>query len=552
MTPELLIRTRDGGTRTFRLEAPVVTLGRSRDAHLSYPEDAALSRHHLAFEQSGDGGWVVRDLGSKNGTLHNSRLVTGPRRLQPGDRVMAGHLIIDFCTTRKPVAETLVFVDESSSNAIGGKTLVSTLDDALADRAGIPSGAATSEPVASRHIQTLIRAGRELAGHQPLSELFQTIVHLATDAVGATRGLLVTLDNDQLVVRAAKGEAFCISTAVRDRVLREKTSLLVQDTALDEAFCARESILQQKVRSFMAVPLQTDERVIGLIYVDAPNRLPDFTRDDLSLLTVLANVAAVRIERERLVEIEQTERMLVRELEQAAEIQRALLPSAPPATPGLDVAGYNAPSRTVGGDYYDFISYSNGATGLVVADVAGKGMPAALLVSCLQARVRLLEEEPGPLAGMAARLNRSMVACCPGNRFVTFFICRFGPESGELVYCNAGHNAPFLIHASGEESDRLQTGGPILGILPAAEYRQGECRLAHGDLLVLYSDGVTEAVRPGTDEEFGEDRLEKLVRGHRQESAATILGTIVQTLESWSAGAPPADDLTLLIARRVG
>ncbi len=549
MSPELLIRTRDGGTTRVRLEAPVVTLGRSRDAYLSYPDDAALSRHHLAFEKSGD-GWVVRDLGSRNGTLHNNLPVTGPKRLQPGDRVMAGHLTIEFDSSKQP-SETVVFVDEESTNPTVGKTVVSTLDDALADRAGISSGAGSGGPVAWRHIQTLIRAGRELAGHQPLSELFQTIVELATDAVGATRGVLMTLDNDKLAVRAAKGETFCISSAARDRVLQDKTSLLVQDTALDEAFRARESILQQRVRSFMAVPLQTNERVIGLIYVDVPNRLPDFTRDDLNLLTVLANVAAVRIERERLAEVEQTERMLVREMEQAAEIQRGLLPGAPPATPGLEVAGYNAPCRTVGGDYYDFISYPNDSTGLVVADVAGKGMAAALLMSCLQARVRLLEEEPGPLADMAARLNRSMIACCPGNRFVTFFICRFSPGNGEVLYCNAGHNAPLLIRASGQDTDKLQVGGPILGMLDNARYQQGQCALTPGDTLVLYSDGVTEAVRPGTEEEFGEERLEKLVREHRQESAATILGTIVQTLESWSAGAAPADDITLVVARRV-
>ncbi|RPI25083.1 MAG: GAF domain-containing protein [Acidobacteria bacterium] len=400
-------------------------------------------------------------------------------------------------------------------------------------------------------MQILIRAGRELAGHQPLSELFQTIIGLATEAVAAKRGVLMTLDGGALAVRAAKGEAFCISTAVRDRVLEDKASLLVQDTQLDEAFRSRESILQQRVRSFMAVPLQTNERVIGLIYVDVPNLLPDFTRDDLNLLTVLANVAAVRIERERLAEVEQTERLLVRELEQAAEIQRGLLPAVPPGTTGLEVAGYNAPCRTVGGDYYDYICYSDGSTGLVVADVAGKGMAAALLMSCLQARVRLLEEEPGPLAEMANRLNRSMIACCPKNRFVTFFICRFSPETGQVIYCNAGHNAPLLVRASGR-AEKLEVGGPILGILPGAGYRQGECKLAPRDTLVLYSDGVTEAAQPATEEEFGEKRLEELVRQHRQEQASMILDKIVQEIDSWTAGSPPADDVTLVVARRVG
>jgi len=525
-----------------------VILGRSREADLSYPEDTALSRRHLAFEKSGE-SWVVRDLGSKNGTYHNEVLVTRPTRLHPGDRIVAGHLIIDFSASPIP-NETVVFVEESSTNPAFGKTLVSNLDDALSDREGIAPVAGGDSRVVWRHIRTLVRAGRELAGHQPLSELFQTIIELATDAVAAKRGVLMTLDNGVLEVRAARGESFCISTAVRDRVLREKASLLVQDTQLDEAFCSRESILKQKVRSFMAVPLQTNQRVIGLIYVDAPNLQPDFTRDDLNLLTVLANVAAVRIERERLVEVEQMERMLLRELEQAAEIQRALLPSTLPKAKGLELAGYNVPCRTVGGDYYDFIAYPDGSTGLVVADVAGKGMAAALLMSCLQARVRLLEEEPGPLAETVSRLNRSMLACCPGNRFVTFFISRYHPTLGEIVYCNAGHNSPLVVRAHGK-TETLAAGGPLLGILPDASYEQGRCTLAPGDILVLYSDGVTEAVQPETGEEFGEAILARLVEDHQQESACAILETIAQAVESWTSGSPSADDITLVVAKRV-
>ena len=164
----------------------------------------------------------------------------------------------------------------------------------------------------------------------PLAELFKLIMNLSVEAVGATRGVLMTLEGNELVVQAALGEGFRISNTVRDRVIKEKTSLLVRDARLDEAFAERMSIVQQQIRSMLAVPLQTDDRVIGLIYLDSPHFIHEFTKDDLSLLTVMANVAAIRIEHTRLAEVEQAERIHAKELEQAAEIQRGLLPVQAP------------------------------------------------------------------------------------------------------------------------------------------------------------------------------------------------------------------------------
>ena len=157
-------------------------------------------------------------------------------------------------------------------------------------------------------------------------------------------------------------------------------SVLVRDTQLDDAFKQRQSIVGQRVRTFMAVPLQTKDRIIGLIYVDSPSLTRVFTKDDLNLLTVMANIAAIRIEHARLAEIENQERLMAHELEQAAEIQRRFLPAQAPEVPGLDLAGHNAPCRTVGGDYFDFFPYPNGRVAMVLGDVSGKGMPASLLM----------------------------------------------------------------------------------------------------------------------------------------------------------------------------
>jgi serine phosphatase RsbU (regulator of sigma subunit)/pSer/pThr/pTyr-binding forkhead associated (FHA) protein len=539
---ELLIHTPDGATRPLALERERYTLGRSSANELCYPEDAGLSRQHLAIEKDGD-TWLVRDLGSKNGTFVNGVRITSPYPLGKNDRVTAGHIALDFGENSLPPPSdnTVVFIEGITPTTSVSTTVATSLKGVLSQEKEIEGGP---------QMRALIRAGRELAGNMPLAELFKLIMNLSVDAVGATRGLLMTIEGKELVVQAALGEGFRISNTVRDRVINEKTSLLVRDARLDEAFADRMSIVQQQIRSMLAVPLQTDDRVIGLIYLDSPHFIKEFSKDDLSLLTVMANVAAIRIEHTRLAEVEQAERLHAKELDQAAEIQRSLLPTQVPIVTGVDLAGYNAACHTVGGDYYDFLPYPDGCVGLLVGDVAGKGMPAALLMSSLQARVQVLFDEPTDLAALVTRLNRIISSNCPSNRFITFFIGVLDPKTGELKYVNAGHNPPLVAHADGSV-EKLEGTGLILGILPMATYKQGVCRMGTGDAVLLFSDGVTEAVRPDADEEFGEERLAQVLAGLRGQSAESIIASINQLVEDFTGGAPPADDITLVVAKRL-
>jgi serine phosphatase RsbU (regulator of sigma subunit) len=298
----------------------------------------------------------------------------------------------------------------------------------------------------------------------------------------------------------------------------------------------------------MAVPLQTNAEIIGLLYVDSPFILREFTKDDLSLLTVMANVAAIRIETARLLEIEEAERALKRDLSQAAEIQGRMLPDKAPAVDGADLAGFNAACRTVGGDYYDFFPYEGGRVGLALGDVSGKGMPASLMMMALQARVQVLAEDPGDLATFMTRLNKATCANCPSNRFITFFFCVLDASTGALAFANAGHNPPIVIRASGE-AELLEGGGPVLGILPIAPYGEQQAQLERGDMLVLYSDGVTEANNLAYDQ-FDEERFIEVLKRHRGESAAAVVEAVTKSLAEFAAGAPQADDITLVVAKR--
>jgi len=547
MTREIAIQTQDGQTKTVPLTVDRLTLGRSSNTELCFPEDSGLSRQHLVLERDGD-DWTVQDLGSKNGTLVNNIPLRAKLRLKPGDRITAGHLAIIFDDSRRaaPAPDPVVFFDSGDTEAPSTATIMTSLEGALSSQTIVdrPAGAR-----GSTQIQALIRAGQELAGSGTLADLFPLILDLAIEGVGAQRGVVMTIEGERLVVKANKGEGFHISTAVRDRVLNEKSSMLVRDTQLDDAFRERMSIVEQKVRTLMAVPLQTKDRTIGLIYVDSPNMFRAFTKEDLSLLTVMANVAAIRIEHARLAEVEETERRMARELQQAAEIQRSFLPAGAPQVAGADLAGYNAPCRTVGGDYFDFFEYPNGRVAMVLGDVSGKGMPASLMMMGLQARVQVLADEPQNLAAVINRLNKITCQNCPSNRFITFFMCVLNAATGELTYCNAGHNPPVLVRADGTV-EYLDGGGPVLGILPVANFSEYRAKLAPGDVLAIYSDGVTEAMN-GNEEEFGDERFAEALKANRHKGAAEIVDSVTQALTAFAAGSPAADDITLVVARRL-
>ena len=541
-TQRLIIHGVGGQTEQIPLVGKI-TLGRSSACQLCYPDDIGLSRQHLAISEV-NGLWHVEDLGSKNGTLLNDGPVQGVMPFRPGDKIYAGHLTLELGDMSGLAEHKVEFVEQQEKDTT---TVVADLDTVLGpetselDKTSVFQGAS--------QVRALIRAGRELAGHRPLNELFEVIMDLSMEAVLAGRGVLMTLEGEKLQVKAARGAGFKISSMVRDRVLKDKESLLVRDAQMDNSLREQKSIVLQRVRSFIAVPLQTQDRVIGLIYVDSPDLIREFTREDLGLLTVMANVAAIRIEHARLNEVEAMERALAKELEQAAQIQMGLLPTESPKVAGMDIAGKTLASRTVGGDYFDYLTFPDGRVGMIVGDVAGKGMPASLLESSLQARVQVVFADGDNLAEKINRVNKATAASCPDNRFITFFMTVANPVTGELVFCNAGHNPPLLVRAAGDFTE-LKGGGVMLGILPAYKYQEFREHMSPGDVLVLYTDGVTEASNAAGDE-FGEEKLCALVTSLRDRPAGEIVDAIHNAVFEFAQGVPQGDDITVVVARKV-
>jgi serine phosphatase RsbU (regulator of sigma subunit) len=548
---DLLITGPEGTFQNVELNKPKLQLGRSNENDLAYPDDPWLSRSHLSFEQKDD-GWFVRDCNSRNGTVVNATSLKEPHRIRSGDRIYAGHLTIEVrdnaTDSHRPV---ISFIPQEEERITREATIVTSLDKLLGKTPSSTGGRAerSASLNSARVVGALVRAGQELAGHRPLDELFEVILRLALSAMEAKRGVIMTLEDGNLVVRASEGDGFCISTAVRDRILRQKCSLVISDAQLDAAFREQKSIMMHRVRSMMAVPLQTGDRVIGLIYVDNGSIIRPFTQEDLDLLTVMANVAAIRIEHARLAEVEQSEKLLELELAQASEIQAALLPLEAPNYEGYDLAGYNLPCRTVGGDYYDFVPYRDGRLAVMVGDVSGKGLPAALRMASLQARVQMLGETNPDPASAVTLLNRSLAERAPVGKFVTFFYAVLDPTTGILEYTNAGHNYPLLLRRDGSVEE-LSGGGMVLGLFPMVHYDCRQTKLEAGDMLALYSDGVTEACSP-SGEEFGEGGLQSFLASRKQERCSGLVKTLVEHVRNWHGTNGFTDDFTVVLLRRL-
>jgi serine phosphatase RsbU (regulator of sigma subunit) len=421
-----------------------------------------------------------------------------------------------------------------------------------------PEHIAASTTAKSGDLLALIsKVGITLLASATLNETLEQIVSLVFEAVPADRCLIMMRDegsSEELRVAVARlrsraGEVgeIRVSRNVLDEVVIRGKSVLTSDAQHDPRF-ASGTVVLQGVRSVLAVPLGVADKVFGIIYADSPIAEGRFTEDHLKVLTTLASVAAIRVENNRLIESRLDRERLERELALASEIQQRFQPTAPPIVPGYELQGISFPCYEIGGDYYDFIERDDGRLVIALGDVSGKGTAAALLMSSLHAAVHAQSASHDSLVGTISAVNRYLAENIPSNRFVTLFYAELDPESGALSFLNAGHNPPLIVHAAGTV-EQLASGGLPLGIKPDAEYREGRTQLQRGDVLCIYSDGVTEAQSP-TGEEFGPTRLYEVVSRNIDASAAGIRDRIESALTKFAQGTSAADDITLVIVKR--
>ena len=561
--PELIVKYPDRAPDRFPLGRLRITLGRSARNDLCIPDPFA-SRVHAEVRREGE-EYFLQDLGSANGTLYNGGSVEGTVPLTSGGRIQIGEteIVFDDGTYHSSMGATMITdnsatsLPEATIALASGDRTTSGLLEAIEGARVKPEKTVAQRVEREGDLLALIsKVGITLLASSTLDETLEQIVSLVFEAVPADRCLLMMRDegSEEMRVAVARlrdrvGEVgeIRVSRNVMDEVVIRGKSVLTSDAQHDPRFASGTMVLQG-VRSVLAVPLGVSEKVFGIIYADSPIAEGRFTEDHLKVLTTLASVAAIRVENARLTEARFQQERLERELQLAMEIQQRFQPTTSPQIPGYEFQGISFPCYEIGGDYYDFIQRDDGRLVIALGDVSGKGTAAALLMSSLHAAIHAQTGSHDTIVETVSAVNKYLAENIPPNRFVTLFYAELDPESGAVSFLNAGHNPPLIVHAAGTV-EQLASGGLPLGIRADADYREGRTHMQRGDVLVIYSDGVTEAASP-SGEEFGPTRLYEVVSRNVDASAAGIRDRIESALTKFSQGTKAADDITLVIVKR--
>jgi phosphoserine phosphatase RsbU/P len=417
-----------------------------------------------------------------------------------------------------------------------------------------PGGSSTER------LALLARLAHSFNSSLDLDQVLHRVMDEVIAAVHAERGFVMLHEaGGRLVFRVARGidqrtiedPSFQISRGVLAQVAAESRPVLTSDAQHDDRFSMRQSIVTLGLRSILCVPLVVRGQVIGVIYVDNRLHAGIFAPADLELLAAIASSAAIAIENARLYQAAVETGRLERELQMARELQAGLMPHETPQVPGWEFVARWQPARQVAGDFYDFIPLPDGLIGMVIADVADKGMAAAIFMALTRSTVRAsLAGAPSPAEGIA-RANRLICADATGGMFVTLFYAQLDPLTGRLTYVNAGHDPAILCADDPTRSALLERTGLILGIDEEAVYTQHTVQLEPGDCVLLYTDGVTDAALDASpDERFGHERLHALVETYRRTPAATLLAALDDALQHYIGLAEPFDDVTIVAIKR--
>lgn len=393
-------------------------------------------------------------------------------------------------------------------------------------------------------LESLYDVGLSIAGTLDLDSLVDDILMKSVSLLNARAGALIVREQgetERLLVKNFGGEL------VDPTRLPELPDRVVIANTPSERIGALADAGAEKI---LSVPIRSDGNLLGFLLVgDKETRaggVDDWGEGDARILSLFGNQAAIALENARLHREAVEKERMEREIEIAASIQRTILPTQLPAVSGLLVFGANRPTRQVGGDYFDVQALPDGRIAFCVADVSGKGVPAALLVSTVHACVHLLIEGVGDLPALVRRANEHLARFSAARKFVTLFIAVFEPKDATFTYVNAGHN-PAIRFTNGTSSLLGSTGLPI-GMLPNVVHTAETLALQPDDLLVLYSDGITEAI-DGKDEEFGLERLKALVGANRSEAPVEVTQRIFAAVDDFTRGIAQYDDQTVLVAR---
>ena len=524
------------GQRVVVIDHSPFSIGRreTNDLRLGGSE---VSREHAEIVLE-DGRYLLKDRSSRYGTFVNGEAVT-ECELKTGDTVRLG----------RGGGADLIFHGTEDDHTLTGRSTTGARDDL-------------------RQITALLEGFRALGSGRVLQEVLALVLDAALEISGAERAfIMLSAADGQLEFKLARGrnkqtlndETFATSRLIPDEVFRTGQTRVVTDLLDSSHADVHMGTLALGIRHVVCVPLnyvhyveaaeaRGEDRRIGVLYLDSREKgtlLSDSTRTGLETLAAEASIAIqnARLYREKLEKSRMEQEMRI-----AAEIQQALLPKARAALGFVEAGAASIPCRSIGGDFFDYADEATDAFGFTLGDVSGKGPPAALMSAMMQGMFASHVSGLDAPAQAVTTMNKALCRRGLEARFVTLLLGSITPE-GRLTYCNAGHNPPLVVGRSGIRL--LETGGPVVGLLEFAPYEQETVQLDPGDIIVVFSDGVSEAL-DSEGEEFGDERLQQVVRESQHEPAATLVDRLISAVREFTRGAPQSDDITAMVVRYLG
>jgi len=533
-TPRLVV-TDTLGRRIVPLDKPLFTIGRRSETDLRLP-GADISRVHAEISVE-RGVCTIRDRASRFGTFVNGER-TSEHVLVHGDHIRLGQ---------------------------SGDTEITFVVD---DEAPSVEKSAVSAATELRQMAALLEGLRALGSGRVLDEVLALVLDSAIDVTGAERGFIMLANRDmQLEFKLARarghvtlpGRTFETSRKIPEKVFATGEQMIVEDLLDGDLAQLHTGTVALGIRHVLCTPLRlvryverADQRgadeMIGVLYLDSRERGALKSASARSALETLSAEAALAIENARLYREALDKAKFEQELKVAAAIQQSLLPASSRDGAFFTTAAASVPCRAVGGDFYDYVDLSTGAFGFILGDVAGKGSPAALLAAAVLGMFSSEATYQNSAAPLITRLNHGLFRRAIEARFLTTFYGILSPD-GSFLYCNAGHNPPFLVTANLVR--RLETGGVVLGLFEHAVFDEEALTLQPGDFIVAFSDGVSEAMNEAGDE-FSDERLLACVESNRRASPQVVLDNLLKDVRAFCGDAPQSDDVTIVMVRYDG
>jgi sigma-B regulation protein RsbU (phosphoserine phosphatase) len=544
-TPQLYWVGPDGQENFLPLVAAEVLIGRKGDADVVL-NNQHVSRHHVKLVKTAD-GYFLQDLGSTHGTFVNETRVE-QHVLKHGDKISLGKDRIDL--------HYIVGEVKPSRSARGDTTQIF-------ERSLIDLGAVLPSEVSDlEKISCILDFQYQWETLFTPEAAFQKILESALKISGAERGFILVREGPGFGFAAGMdGKSRTLSqshfrpafSVVNDVVKNSSAVFMVE--GLDNRFRDQASIVAMNLRAIACLPLMgipseaETPSILGILYLDSTKRMHSLSGLDEKILNKLAVEAGNVLERVEMIKSIEERKKIEQELTLAEETQRSLLPQVLPQVQNLHLHAFSKPTRYVGGDFYDFVQLQSGELVGVLADVSGKGISASLLSSMLLGCLQMQLRANVPVHESLNRLNRFLCEKSSASRFVTIFLFTLDSD-GAGKYISAGHNPTYVFRAAGGSIEEIGSNNMIVGAFPFATYDAARLQLNKGDVLVAYSDGLTEAENP-QGEMLGEERVKNIIRSEAPAGSKHLERKLLETIQNFTMGRSQTDDITIIIVERI-